>query len=90
MITLPRPTRQVVPEPTHEVVRRHRGSPTGEGVPLLILEESPAVSVMAAVIDHVGRQPTRSELTAARRAAHRLAEVGQLEALTGKHGRLPT
>ena len=27
MITLPRPTRQVVPQPTHEVVRRHRPDP---------------------------------------------------------------
>jgi hypothetical protein len=29
MITLPRPTRQVVPKPTREVVRRHSAWPSG-------------------------------------------------------------
>jgi hypothetical protein len=37
------------------------------------LDQDLAVGVRAAVGDHLGRTPTRAELTAARRAAHSLA-----------------
>ena len=37
------------------------------------LDQNLAIGVRAAVADHLGRAPTRAELTAARRAAHRLA-----------------
>ena len=37
------------------------------------LDQNLAVGVRAAVADHLGRAPTRAELTAARRAAHSLA-----------------
>jgi Sigma-70, region 4 len=40
------------------------------------LAEDLAIGVRAAVADHLGRAPTRAELTAARRAAHSLAAVG--------------
>jgi hypothetical protein len=39
------------------------------------------VGVRAAVADHVGRAPTRAELTAARRAAHGLAANGHARVL---------
>jgi hypothetical protein len=41
------------------------------------LEENLAIGVRAAVADHLGRAPTRAELTAARRAAHGLAALGR-------------
>lgn len=37
------------------------------------LDRNFAIGVRAAVADHLGRAPTRAELTAARRAAHSLA-----------------
>jgi hypothetical protein len=37
------------------------------------LDQNLAIGVRAAVADHLGRTPTRAELTAARRAAHSLA-----------------
>jgi hypothetical protein len=40
------------------------------------LDQNLAVGVRAAVADHLGRAPTRAELTAARRAAHGLAALG--------------
>lgn len=40
------------------------------------LDQNLAIGVRAAVADHLGRAPTRSELTAARRAAHGLAALG--------------
>jgi hypothetical protein len=40
------------------------------------LDQHLAVGVRAAVADHLGRAPTRAELTAARRAAHSLAVLG--------------
>jgi hypothetical protein len=45
------------------------------------LDKNLAVGVWAAVADHLGRSPTRAELTAARRAAHRLAALGRARAL---------
>jgi hypothetical protein len=45
------------------------------------LNQHLAVGVRAAVADHLGRTPTRAELTAARRAAHRLAAVGGAQLL---------
>jgi hypothetical protein len=39
------------------------------------------IAVGAAVADHLGRAPTRAELTAARRAAHSLASLGRAWAL---------
>jgi hypothetical protein len=45
------------------------------------LEQNLAVGVRAAVADHLGGAPTRAELTAARRAAHSLAESGRARAL---------
>jgi hypothetical protein len=41
------------------------------------LDKNLAVGVRAAVADHLGRAPTRAELTAARRAAHGLAALGR-------------
>jgi hypothetical protein len=41
------------------------------------LDQNLAVGVRAAVADHLGRAPTRAELTAARRAAHGLAALGR-------------
>jgi hypothetical protein len=41
------------------------------------LDQNLAIGVRAAVIDHLGRAPTRAELTAARRAAHSLAASGR-------------
>ena len=40
-----------------------------------------AIGVRAAVADHLGRSPTRAELTAARRAAHSLATLGSARVL---------
>jgi hypothetical protein len=45
------------------------------------LEQHLAVGVRAAVADHLGRAPTRAELTAARRAAHGLAALGRAQVL---------
>ena len=40
------------------------------------LDQNLAIGVRAAVADHLGRAPTRAELTAARRAAYSLAVLG--------------
>jgi hypothetical protein len=40
------------------------------------LDQNLSIGVRAAVADHLGRAPTRAELTAARRAAHSLAALG--------------
>jgi hypothetical protein len=40
------------------------------------LDQNLAIGVRATVADHLGRAPTRAELTAARRAAHSLAALG--------------
>src|SRR6185436_13709787 len=45
------------------------------------LDQHLAIGVRAAVADHLGRSPTRAELTAARRAAHSLAAVGRAQLL---------
>jgi Sigma-70, region 4 len=45
------------------------------------LDQYLAIGVRAAVADHLGRAPTRAELTAARRAAHRLAALGRARVL---------
>jgi hypothetical protein len=45
------------------------------------LDQNLAVGVRAAVADHLGRAPTRAELTAARRAAHGLAALGRARVL---------
>jgi hypothetical protein len=45
------------------------------------LDQNLAIGVRAAVIDHLGRRPTRAELTAARRAAHSLAASGHARVL---------
>jgi hypothetical protein len=41
------------------------------------LDHNLAIGVRAAIADHLGRAPTRAELTAARRAAHSLAALGR-------------
>jgi hypothetical protein len=41
------------------------------------LDQNLAIGVQAAVADHLGREPTCAELTAARRAAHALARMGR-------------
>src|SRR4029450_590364 len=41
------------------------------------LDQDLAIGVRAAVADHLGRAPSRAELTAARRAAHGLAALGR-------------
>lgn len=43
------------------------------------LAETAVVGVADAVAHHLGRQPTKSEITAARRAAHRYAATGQAQ-----------
>lgn len=43
-------------------------------------DQNLAIGVRAAVADHLGRAPTRAELTAARRAAHSLAALGRARA----------
>jgi hypothetical protein len=45
------------------------------------LDQNLAIGVRAAVADHLGRTPTRAELTAARRAAHGLACLGRARVL---------
>jgi hypothetical protein len=45
------------------------------------LDQNHAIGVQAAVADHLGRVPTRPELTAARRAAHSLAALGRARVL---------
>jgi hypothetical protein len=45
------------------------------------LDQNLAIGVRAAVADHLGRAPTRAELTAARRAAHGLAAHGRARVL---------
>jgi hypothetical protein len=45
------------------------------------LDENLAIGVRAAVAGHLGRAPTRAELTAARRAAHGLAALGRARVL---------
>ena len=45
------------------------------------LDENLAIGVRATVADHLGRAPTRAELTAARRAAHSLAALGRAHML---------
>jgi hypothetical protein len=45
------------------------------------LDQNLAVGVRAAVADHLGRAPTRAELTAARRAAQSLAHSGRARVL---------
>ena len=45
------------------------------------LDQNLAIGVRAAVADHLGRAPTRAELTAARRAAHGLAALGRARML---------
>jgi hypothetical protein len=45
------------------------------------LHQNLAVGVRAAVIDHLGRAPTRAELNAARRAAHSFASTGRARVL---------
>jgi hypothetical protein len=45
------------------------------------LDRNLAIGVRAAVADHLGRAPTRAELTAARRAAHSLAALDRARVL---------
>jgi hypothetical protein len=45
------------------------------------LYQNLAIGVRATVADHLGRVPTRAELTAARRAAHSLAALGGAQVL---------
>jgi hypothetical protein len=45
------------------------------------LDQNLAIGVRAAVTDHLGRAPTRAELTAARRAAHGLDALGRARVL---------
>ena len=45
------------------------------------LDKHLAIGVRAAVADHLGRAPSRAELTAARRAAHSLAALGRARVL---------
>jgi hypothetical protein len=45
------------------------------------LDQNLAIGVRAAVVDHLGRAPSRAELTAARRAAHGLAALGRARVL---------
>jgi hypothetical protein len=45
------------------------------------LDQNLAIGVRSAVADHLGRAPTRAELTAARRAAHSLAALGRARVL---------
>ena len=45
------------------------------------LAQNLAIGLRAAVADHLGRAPTRAELTAARRAAHSLAALGRARVL---------
>jgi hypothetical protein len=45
------------------------------------LDQNLAIGVRAAIADHLGRAPTRAELTAARRAAHSLAPLVRVRVL---------
>jgi hypothetical protein len=45
------------------------------------LQKNLAIGLRAAVADHLGRAPTRAELTAARRAAHSLGSLGRAQLL---------
>jgi hypothetical protein len=45
------------------------------------IDENVAVGVRATVTDNLGREPTRAELNAARRAAHSLAVLGRARVL---------
>jgi len=45
------------------------------------LDQYLAIGVRAAIADHLGRAPTRAELTAARRAAHSLTALGRARTL---------
>jgi hypothetical protein len=45
------------------------------------LDQNLAIGVRTAVADHLGRAPTRAELTAARRAAHSLTALGRARVL---------
>ena len=45
------------------------------------VDQNLAIGIRAAVADHLGRAPTRAELTAARRAAHSLAALGRARVL---------
>jgi hypothetical protein len=65
-------------EPCHP--NRHVWA-VGQQVLAEALDENLAIGVRAAVADHLGRAPTRAELTAARRAAHGLAALGRARVL---------
>jgi hypothetical protein len=54
------------------------------------LDKNLAIGVRAAVADHLGRAPTRAELTAARRAAHSLAASGRAPERLICQARMPT
>lgn len=45
------------------------------------LDQNRTIGVRAAVANHLGRAPTRAELTGTRRAAHRVAALGCARAL---------
>ena len=45
------------------------------------LDQNLAIGIRAAVADHLGRAPTRAELTAARRAAHSFVASGRARVL---------
>ena len=70
------------PEPVSEA-RRPRSPRLGRWQQVLTdaLNQNLAIGVRAAVADHLGRAPTRAELTAARRAAHSLATLGRAQVL---------
>jgi hypothetical protein len=86
-------------EPISEA-RQPKSPPLGRWQQVLAdaLDQNLAIGVRAAVADHLGRAPTRSELTAARRAAHGLAALGRAgvlhvpgadaDAITGDRGYL--
>jgi hypothetical protein len=57
------------------------GQQSGQQVFADSLDQNLAVGVRATVADHLGRTPTRAELTAARRAAHSLAALGRAQVL---------
>ena len=50
-----------------------------ESLLLAALDEAPAVGVRRVLERHVGRDPSRAELSAVRRAAHQLAAAGLAE-----------
>jgi len=63
----------------HRRARPPKPPPLGRWQQVLAdaLDQNHAIGVRAAVVDHLGRAPTRAELTAARRAAHGLARLGR-------------